>query len=252
MSEQSSLDSTQLKSVEILLSTGGTRRFFYREASRTDRDVIKQIFQAQHYNLGQFPLSQALKNYGNQVAANGASLLVIDAGANIGASSVYLTQLDPRIHVCAVEPEPGNFSVLEANSVGLPITPIEGALASEAGKLWLTDPGIGEWGFRVGPSAGTLQVTAITMADLLRRFDAARYQPLICKIDIEGGESDLFRINDAWIDQFPLIVIELHDAMLPRTSNSKNFLAAIAKRNFDVISRGENIFCFNNDLLSKC
>jgi FkbM family methyltransferase len=249
MSDQSPLESTQLKSVEIFLSTGGTRRFFYREASRTDRDVIKQIFQTQNYNLGQFPLSRALKNYANQVAANGASLLVIDAGANIGASSVYLTQLDPRIHVCAVEPEPGNYSVLEANSVGLPITPMEAALASEAGKLWLTDPGIGEWGFRVGTGAGTLQVAAITMADILGRFDVTRYQPLICKIDIEGGERDLFRANDAWIDQFPLIVIELHDWMLPGTSNSKNFLGAIAKRNFDVIFRGENIFCFNNDLL---
>jgi FkbM family methyltransferase len=249
MSEQSPLENSQLKSIEILLSTGGTRRFFYREASRTDRDVIKQIFQTQNYHLGQFALSQSLKNYANQVAANGASLLVIDAGANIGASSVYLTQLDRRIHVCAVEPEPGNYSVLEANSVGFPITPIEAALASKTGKLWLSDPAIGEWGFRVGTGAGTLQVAAITMADILRRFDATRYQPLICKIDIEGGEKDLFRANDAWIDQFPLIVIELHDWMLPGTSNSKNFLGAIAKRNFDVIFRGENIFCFNNDLL---
>jgi FkbM family methyltransferase len=252
MSTQSPLQSTQLKSVEISLSTGGKRLFFYRETSRTDLEVIKQTFQTQHYNLGQFQLSRVLRNYANQVATNGASLLVIDAGANIGASSVYLTQLDPRIHVCAVEPEPGNYSVLEANSVGLPITPIEAALASEAGKLWLTDPGIGEWGFRVGTGTGARQVTAITMTDILRRFDVARYRPLICKIDIEGGESDLFRANVAWIDQFPLIVIELHDWLLPGTSNSKNFLSAISKRSFDVVFRGENIFCFNNDLLSKC
>jgi FkbM family methyltransferase len=256
MSEQSPSESTQLKSIEIPLSTGGTRPFFYREASRTDLWVIEQIFETQHYNLDEpqlkFRLSRVLRDYANQVAASGASLLVVDAGANIGASSLYFTQLDPRIHVCAVEPEPGNYSVLEANSAGLPITPIKAALASEAGKLWLTDPGIGEWGFRVGADAGTMQVVAITMADILGRFDVTRYQPLICKIDIEGGERELFRANDAWIDQFPLIVIELHDWMLPGTRNSKNFLGAIAKRNFDVISRGENVFCFNNDLLAKC
>jgi len=252
MSTQSPLQGTQLKSVEIALSTGGKRLFFYRETSRTDLAVIQQIFQTQHYNLGQFPLSRVLKDYANQAATNGASLLVVDAGANIGASSLYLTQLDPRIHVCAVEPEPGNYSVLEANCAGLPITPIEAALASEAGKLWLTDPGIGEWGFRVGAGTGTPKVTAITMTDILRRFDGASYRPLICKIDIEGGEGDLFRANVAWIDQFPLIVIELHDWLLPGTSNSKNFLSAISKRNFDVVFRGENIFCFNNDLLSKC
>ena len=88
------------------------------------------------------------------------------------------------------------------------------------------------------------------MNDILNKFDASRYIPLICKIDIEGGEENLFSTSDAWIDQFPLD-IELHDWLLPGTSNSKNFLSAISKRNFDIICRGENMFCFNNDLLSK-
>ena len=244
------MDIQQFASLEIALPTGGTRRFFFRGSSRTDRDVIKQIFEAQHYNLS-FPLSSALKNYADLVAAEGASLLVVDAGANIGASALYFTQLDPRIHVCAVEPERGNFLVLKANCAGLPITPIEAAVASERGKLWLTDPGRGEWGYRVGGPTGKFKVNAITMNDILRKFDASRYMPLICKIDIEGGEENLFRTNDAWIDQFPLIIIELHDWLLPGTSNSKNFLSAISKRNFDIVYRSENMFCFNNDLISE-
>ena len=73
----------------------------------------------------------------------------------------------------------------------------------------------------------------------------------VCKIDIEGGEADFFSNNDAWVDRFPLIVIELHDWLLPGTGSSRNFLRAIAGRNFDVVFRGENLFCFNNDLLSK-
>jgi FkbM family methyltransferase len=244
------MDIQQFAFVEIALPTGGTRRFFFRGSSRTDRDVIKQIFEAQHYNLSSFPLSSALKNYADLVAAEGASLLVVDAGANIGASALYFTQLDPRIHVCAVEPERGNFLVL-ANCTGLPITPIEAAVASEARKLWLTDPGRGEWGYRVGGPTGKFKVNAITMNDILRKFDASRYMPLICKIDIEGGEENLFRANDAWIDQFPLIIIELHDWLLPGTSNSKHFLSAISKRNFDIVYRGENMFCFNNDLMPE-
>lgn len=67
-----------------------------------------------------------------------------------------------------------------------------------------------------------------------------------------GGEKDLFRTNVSWIDQFPLIIIELRDWLLPGLSNSKNFLSAISERNFDVIYRRENLFCFNNDLLSNC
>ena len=99
--------------------------------------------------------------------------------------------------------------VLRENAMGLPITPVEAAVASEDGKLWLSDPGIGEWGFRAGSAEGNIQVASITMDNILRRFPAA--VPLICKIDIEGGEAHLFSNNDAWVDRFPLIVIELHD-----------------------------------------
>jgi len=243
-------DPKELQSVEINLSSGLTRRFLYR-SSGTDLNVVRQIFEQQNYNLSGFPLSSKLGNYANWVADGGGSLLAIDLGANIGASAVYLTQLDPRIHVCAVEPEPGNFSVLQGNCTGLPITAVHAAIASEPGTLWISDPGIGEWGFRVGNS-GKSQIEAITMGHVLERFGvSAGFKPLVCKIDIEGSEAELFSANDAWIDDFPLIVIELHDWLLPGTGNSRNFLRAISKRNFDVVHRGENTFCFNNDLLAK-
>jgi FkbM family methyltransferase len=245
-----SIQGEELQFVEIKLSTGANRRFFFRR-SGTDLSVIRQIFEQQNYNLSGFALSDKLKSYANKVASAGSSLLAVDLGANIGASALYLLQLDPRIHVCAVEPEPGNFSVLETNCADLPITAIRAAIASEPGTMWISDPGIGEWGFRVGKS-GQEQVEAITMTHILDRFGvSAGFEPLMCKIDIEGAETELFGANDAWVDEFPLIVIELHDWLLPGTSNSRNFLRAISKRNFDVVQRGENTFCFNNDLLAK-
>lgn len=244
------IDRKELQSVDISLSTGASRRFYFR-SSGTDLSVIRQIFEQQNYNLSGFPLSSRLKKYANWAASEGGSLLAVDLGANIGASAVYLMQLDPRIHVCAVEPEPGNFSVLEANCNGLPINAVHAAIASAPGTLWISDPGIGEWGFRVG-SSGKSQIEAITMTHILERFgESAGSKPLICKIDIEGSEAELFSANDEWIDDFPLIVIELHDWLLPGTGNSRNFLRAISKRNFDVVHRGENTFCFNNDLLAR-
>jgi FkbM family methyltransferase len=245
------MEDRQLTSIDIALSTGSKRPFLFRASSSADKSVIEQVFQKHHYNLSRFPLSQSLKDYANAVVASDASLLVVDAGANIGASAIYLTQLHPRIHVCAVEPELRNFALLKTNCAGLPITPVQAAIACEVGKLWLFDPGAGDWGFRVSRSVGQYEVEAITMNDILGRFDLQKYRPLLCKIDIEGSEKDLFRANDTWIDQFPLIVIELHDWLLPGTSNSRNFFSAISKRNFDFIYRGDNMFCFNNDLLSK-
>jgi len=56
MNTQSQLQSIQLKTVEIPLSTGGTRLFFYRETSSTDLWVIEQIFEAEHYNFKLQPM----------------------------------------------------------------------------------------------------------------------------------------------------------------------------------------------------
>jgi hypothetical protein len=49
--------------------------------------------------------------------------------------------------------------------------------------------------------------------------------------------------------QRPLLIIELHDWMLPFAGSSRGFLRAIASLDFDVVHRGENIFCFNRRLL---
>jgi len=75
--------------------------------------------------------------------------------------------------------------------------------------------------------------------------------PFIAKIDIEGGEAELFSSNCTWMGEFPLIIIELHDWMLAGKASSRNFLHAIAAYNFDVMLHGENLFCFNNDLLAS-
>src|SRR5215470_10597933 len=151
------MEDRQLTSIELALSTG-LRTFFFRGASVADKGVIQKIFHEQGYNPFPCPLGQSLKKYADAVAWSDASLLVVDAGANIGASAIYLTQLHPRIHVCAIEPELANFSLLKTNCAGLPITLVQAAVACEAGKLWLSDPGIGDWGFRVNHSAGQYEV----------------------------------------------------------------------------------------------
>ena len=65
------------------------------------------------------------------------------------------------------------------------------------------------------------------------------------KIDIEGHESDLFKKNTEWFDKFKVIIIEIHDWMLPGKSISRNYFntlsEAMKKNNRDVIIRGENL-----------
>ena len=72
-----------------------------------------------------------------------------------------------------------------------------------------------------------------------------KFKPFIIKIDIEGFENNLFKKNIEWMDKFKIIIIEIHDWMIPSKSISNNLvnsLAKISKKNKrDLIIQGENL-----------
>ena len=71
---------------------------------------------------------------------------------------------------------------------------------------------------------------------LLTKASCGRSRRLfITKIDIEGFEDDLFSSNTDWIDDCLLLIIELHDWMMPKTANSNNFLKAISAKKRDFV-----------------
>ena len=85
----------------------------------------------------------------------------------------------------------------------------------------------------------------ISINDLLKINN--NYKLFIVKVDIEGFEENLFLSNTSWIDNCMLIIIELHDWMIPKKANSLNFLKTISKYKRDFIYRNENIFSIKND-----
>ena len=237
------------------LPWGGQRKFVFRADSVGDTGVVNQIFRHADYQIHPDARFQSLVQYAITQSAAGKRPLVIDAGANIGASSVYFALQYPTGRVVAVEPEKGNAELLRRNSEGLDITVREAALGAEPGSAFLSDPGHSDWGFRVTESGsapggpGCQPVSMVSVPELLAEADSQQFFPLVCKIDIEGGEAALFAKNTAWVDRFALIIIELHDWLFPGEGNSRNFLRAIAGNDFDFLYRGENAFCFNNRLL---
>jgi Methyltransferase FkbM domain len=88
-----------------------------------------------------------------------------------------------------------------------------------------------------------------SVPQILVDFPPGEYSPLILKVDIEGGEKELFSGECNWLEQIPVVIIELHDWMLPGEANSRNFLKAISSFDFDFVYLNENAFCFNNRLL---
>ena len=239
-----------LEKIELAVGERSKRDFYYRPESVGDKGVIQQIFENQDYELAHFRLTERLMKLGEAESRRGRELLIIDAGANIGAAALYFSFRFSSSRIIAIEPERKNCELLRMNCAGLNITIVEAALGCEAGKSFLSDPGLSDWGFRTGDT-GEYEVDVVTVDQLFNTCDKEKVAPLICKIDIEGGEANLFKCNYSWLERFPLVIIELHDWLLPGEGNSRNFLKAALEFDFDFVYRGENLFCFNNALLKK-
>jgi hypothetical protein len=63
----------------------------------------------------------------------------------------------------------------------------------------------------------------------------------IIKIDIEGFEKDLFSSETSWLSEATVVIIELHDWMLPGQYNSLPFQKAMLPVNSEVLISGENL-----------
>ena len=62
-------------------------------------------------------------------------------------------------------------------------------------------------------------------------------------------QKELFKNNLEWISKFPIIILELHDWMMPKQANSTNFLKAISDHDRDFVFMGENVFSISNTQL---
>lgn len=217
---------------------GGSRAFRHRDTA-ADRGVVAQMFEAQDYSFARLQRGPELYGWYEQLAGSGATPLILDAGANIGASAVFFGLQFPRAHIVALEPAADNFELLQANVAGLDVDARRAAIGAGDGEAALVDPGEGAWGYRTAPGAG---VAVQSASRLVAEKIAAGCTPYLAKIDIEGGEGELFSSDTGWAERFPVLVIELHDWLLPRAGSSRAFLRWAAGQARDFVYVGENVF----------
>ena len=220
---------------------------FGRTDVSSDRDILHMIFISKMFDMKQFSQHNALLIYNEHMAALGSKPLLIDAGANIGAASKYFNEIYKNLKIVAIEPDAQNAAIAKLNLANCDDEIIQSALSSKNGHALLNTEDFGPISYRVGKS-GNVQVPTVTIPKLIREIEGNAH-PLIVKIDIEGGEEDVFENNVTWLEKIPCLIIELHDWMLPGKHNSKNLLKAISFFNFYVVYRCENLFCFNTDVL---
>lgn len=241
-----------LASIQVRIR-GNQRAFSYRENSTGDKGVIDQILVNGDYRIAHWTQGRRLIEHHRTQSVERPSLIV-DAGANIGASALFFACNYENSLVFAIEPDKSNWDLLSANTAGLNCVAFHGAVGGKDGELLLVDPGRSDWGFmttraRTPSATGIGKVPCLSPNSILKHPGVGNARPLIFKIDIEGGEDDLFDGDTDWMNEFPLLIIELHDWMLPFAGSSRNFIRALARHDFDVLQRGENMFLFNRRLL---
>lgn len=141
---------------------------------------------------------------------------VIDIGANIGISAVYLANAFPNAEVHAFEPEPGNCELLRANAQVWPRIKVHPfALGAADGELTLfdSDDDVNFGGFsahRLGVNPGRSKSVPVRHAG--RALEELRIGPIdVVKIDTEGAEWEILTaIEPARLRDVRLIMGELH------------------------------------------
>jgi FkbM family methyltransferase len=167
------------------------------------------------------------------IAANNTPL-VIDAGANIGLGSIFLSRLFPAASFILVEPDQDNVAIAALNvKQHANMSIVQCALWHETTRLYI----------RTSRDASTLKVIseresgAVAVATTtINELIAGRKDDLfLVKMDIEGAESNVLSLNCAWLDALPILLIEPHDQWQPNNNSLAGVLSIPEYRKADII-----------------
>jgi FkbM family methyltransferase len=212
--------------------------------------TFRNIFSRGDYDLRRFVQWANIERAYEDCIASGWTPLIIDCGANVGFSAVYFALQFPAAHIVAIEPQRQNFKRACATTKSFErIRVTLAGVACEPGSARVVDTGKTD-GYRTEMSdRGDVRMVSI---DSVLREAGPSKAPFAIKIDIEGFESNLFKQNAGWVDRFAVVIIELHDWMLPHQSCSQNFLKAISQYDRDFVYFNESVFSIKNPTASSC
>lgn len=209
---------------------------FHMRAGDSDVEVVRQIFLENQYQLRPAVEARVRARY-DSIIGSGRKPIIVDAGANIGASSMWFRREYPAAAIVAVEPDPQNLRVLRMNAEGRgEIDVVPAAIGGREGFVKIEDYGSG-WSTRT--RRDECGVPIITMANAFARVTDG--VPFIAKIDIEGFEDDLFAQNVDWLNEVYVVAIEPHDWLRPGERTSRSFQMVMGRLDFEIFISGDNL-----------
>jgi FkbM family methyltransferase len=213
----------------------------------SDVTILRQVFSQRPYDLARHAHAAAVQAHYTELVDRGQRPVVIDAGANIGASSVWFATHFPDAEVVAVEPDAESVALCRRNTDRFRNVRVEHcALGGSEGTARLGNHAAGSWAVSTSRTHEPGGVPIRTIADL-RGEDEGR--PLfLVKVDIEGFERDLFDGSIDWLDEVAVVIVEPHDWLLPGKGSSRSMQQAFGERDFDMLIADENLVYIRGDL----
>lgn len=221
-------------------SNGKTFAILHRRTD-ADRHVIYQCFTEDQYDVTTRAHSAYVDRVYRRIVASRRKPLIVDCGANIGASLLWHAARYPEAHFVAIEPAADNFCLLRENCSGIDADLRQAGVAASDGVASLVDPGYGGWAYQTTNSGDGPQVSMLALAPLVASKMDAGHVPFILKIDIEGAESTLFESDCILMNLFLLIIMEPHDWLFPGQGTSTGFFRFHATHRREFCMKGENI-----------
>ncbi len=178
-------------------------------------------------------------------------MTVIDAGSNIGLTTLYLKGFFPDARFVCIEPSSKNMGVFEKSITANSLTDI----SLEKRGLWSKDCLLKERSFRDNKEwSFSLEETdrkddgsieAISVGRLMKNFNLDRVE--FFKIDVEGAEKNIF-LEDVnigqWLPRVKIVAIEIHDEFDCRSAIEEK----LRSFNFELRNSGELTIGINKSL----
>jgi FkbM family methyltransferase len=214
----------------------------YRKDS-SDLRVYNQVILNEEYQ----PLIGLIKRHKNEKEIYS----IIDAGANIGLTSLYFKMIFKNALVLALEPNTDSYSLLKINTFLNKFKNIR----SLQKAVWHTTKALvpntefrdgKEWSFAVSESDindTNPKLFGISISDLMEISKLNEID--ILKIDIEGAEFEVFNGKLDFLEKTKYIAIEIH----PEKGDPIFIYKILDKMGFIHFTQGETCFGYKASIL---
>ncbi len=213
-----------------------------RGPGSSDVKVLDQVFSKKEYQ----PIVQEIIKRNREKSIE----LIIDAGCNVGYASVFFKSFFPSANIIAIEAADTNKLQADKNFALNGLKDIHiihaGVWSSntflEIKKDFLDGK---EWSFYVAESTVPTDLKGISLLEIYQSSGKGFID--ILKIDIEGGEKELFKqpeIMDAVLQKTRFLAIEIHDETLMRPV----IYESLQRNGFDWFDIGESTFAVNKTI----